>query len=177
MQYKALSLFFLSASTALAAVPAKMKRQDSPGEILDDFLDDITDPLDEIRTWFEDLPIPSDLPNLITYVPEEIRTFAVDDPLGWGSSLLSSLYHSNTPDWFSELPESARDELNSIAAQITDFADDIADVTATGTDAAPTATGTEEADPSSSNFAARPTAAVMAGLAGAAGVLGLAIAL
>ena len=119
-----------------------------------------------MKTFFEDK-------DFKTYIPDEIRT--ADD---WFLSVASSLRESHTPDWFTELPQSARDQMNSVAAEITQFAGDIDD------DAEPTGSGDDDDDDddnddddTSSNPAARPTGAVMASLAGAAGVLGLAIAL
>ena len=124
-----------------------------------------------MKTWFDDF----DNFDIKTLIPDEIRT--ADD---WIESVVSSLRASHTPDWFTELPQSARDQLNSVAAEITEVAGEIGD-----DDAKPTGGAggdddddddDDDADPTS-NPAVRPTGAVMASLAGAAGVLGLAIAL
>ena len=121
-----------------------------------------------MKTWFDDF-------NIKTLIPDEIRT--ADD---WIESVASSLRASHTPDWFSELPESARDHLNSVAAEITEAAgridDDDDDAEPTGSAGDDDSDDGDDADPTS-NPAVRPTGAVMASLAGAAGVLGLAIAL
>ncbi|EFR03689.1 hypothetical protein MGYG_06685 [Nannizzia gypsea CBS 118893] len=119
MQFKALSVLFLSA-TAVIASPQPEKR---------DIIDQATSGIGHIGSEIGD--IATDIGNIgksltslfpsATAIPASVWSSLTDasDLKSWGSSLHSAISDHHAPQWFSNLPASAQSVVSSAAAQIT----------------------------------------------------------
>ncbi|KAK2861205.1 hypothetical protein FQN49_004438 [Arthroderma sp. PD_2] len=176
MQFKAVSLLFLSATAVIASPePAKRGIVDevtsgigNVGSEIGDIATDIGNIGDSITALFPSATaIPASVWSSLTDA-SQIRSF--------GSSLNSAIHDQHPPEWFENLPADAQSAVSSAAARITGaIGSEFPGATQTGSPGAtPTAGGSEETN--SPNAAPRATA-LAASIAGAAGMLGLAIAL
>ncbi|EEQ33434.1 hypothetical protein McanMca71_001421 [Microsporum canis] len=175
MQFKALSLLFLSA-TAVIASPQPEKR-----DIIDDVTSGIGNVGSEIGGIASDIgDIGKSLTSLFpsaTAIPASVWSSLTDasDIKSFGSSLHSAISDHHAPAWFSSLPASAQSAVSSAAAKITEeIGSHFPSATQTN---APGATATSGSHGTNSPNAAPRATALAASIAGAAGILGLAIAL